>query len=293
MTESQNWDAILQDPVAHGVSKAEAERIRGEQVIAPAAHLLHARGHDHSAALMLDGQGITFENHYADGSGSWSDPYTFKTEAILDVESFLLARFTDERLAEITSALDTVRDHSGGGVNFVRVREVLPKVGEGWRQQLARDLAAERPSNQANRVRLEPTRVTRDGLFLTNQEENKVYTVLREVQESLPDNDTLLIAPLPGVRIPDHTYWPDFLIAYKGRAGVIEVDGPHHHGRRVADASRERLLRNAGIRHIDRIAVEDLATKPGGEKFVRDFLARLTAAWPDGPGGHSVPPLKG
>lgn len=62
--------------------------------------------------------------------------------------------------------------------------------------------------------------------------------------------------------------------------GVIEVDGPHHHGRRGADANRERLLLNAGVRHVGRIVVEDLAEKADVEKWVRDFLVRLTA-WTD------------
>ena len=38
-------------------------------------------------------------------------------------------------------------------------------------------------------------------------------------------------------------------MTYRGRAGVIEVDGPHHASphRRASDLSREKRLRSAGI----------------------------------------------
>ncbi|ADB76076.1 hypothetical protein [Geodermatophilus obscurus] len=155
-------------------------------------------------------------------------------------------------------------------------------VGDDWREQLARDLAAEPPSNQGQRVRLDPARRMQDGLYVTNVEEEKVYRVLREVQASLAERDgeTFLIAPLPGVFMPpNHTWHLDFLLTYGGRAGVIEVDGPHHRreGRRAADASRDHLLELAGIRKVGRIVVEDVTKKHEVERFVRDFLKRLTA----------------
>jgi Protein of unknown function (DUF3102) len=45
----------------------------------------------------------------------------------------------------------------------------------------------------------------------------------------------------------------DFLVCYKGKLGILEVDGPFHTScRRVEEQERERLFRNHGIRVIER-----------------------------------------
>ncbi|MFF3326245.1 hypothetical protein [Streptomyces sp. NPDC002889] len=86
------------------------------------------------------------------------------------------------------------------------------------------------------------------------------------------------------MRVVRHIFEPDLLVTYKGRTGVIEIDDPHDKGRRSDDASRERLLRNASIKHIDRIDVRDSTTKAEVEKFVETFLKHLTAC----AGSHGV-----
>jgi hypothetical protein len=226
---------------------------------------------------MLDVQALALSFHWADSSGGFGSDDGYN-EAVLDVESFMVPRVTSERLAEIEDALNVVQDHERrSAVKQIRIREVLPVVGEGWREQPMQDLSAERPNNQARKVRLEPHRRTADGLFLTNLEEEKVYAVLRDVQQRLK-GDTVLLAPLPGVRVRETTLTPDFLIMYKGRVGVIEVDGPQHHGRFGADATRDRLLYPAGVKYVGHLLVEDLRSRESVEAFVEDFLRRLIAA---------------
>jgi very-short-patch-repair endonuclease len=61
------------------------------------------------------------------------------------------------------------------------------------------------------------------------------------------------------------------------RAGVIEVDGPHHGkpGRASSDSSRDSLMINAGVEWVSRLDVRDVHSKAEVEKFVDTFLARL------------------
>lgn len=73
------------------------------------------------------------------------------------------------------------------------------------------------------------------------------------------------------------TYEPDFLITYRGCAGVIEVGGPHHAERVSNGRSRERLLWNAGVKHIDRLDVRDIGSREEGGKVVTNVLKRLVA----------------
>ncbi|GAA4758052.1 hypothetical protein GCM10023328_47370 [Modestobacter marinus] len=276
MTTEQppTWEQILNDPVAYGYSEGDAERIRGERTIGQVASLLHSRGQDSSAALMLDVQFLTIQRRYGENWGDDDSEFV----AILDIESYVVPRFNQECRAQIESALDVVRDHEGAPqVNDIRIREVIPTVGARWREGLMRDLVAEQPNNQARKVRLEPTHITEDGLFFTNNEEYRVYAVLKDIQRDLPAGDTILIAPLPGARARGTTMTPDFLVAYRGRVGVIEVDGPKHDGRFGADAQRDRLVQNAGVRVVAHILVEDLRSRENVEILVRDFLHRLIA----------------
>lgn len=62
----------------------------------------------------------------------------------------------------------------------------------------------------------------------TNQYEQRVYQVLKQRQAALTDFETIGIMPLGGMRVGKRVLEPDFLITYRGRAAVIEVDGPHH-----------------------------------------------------------------
>lgn len=96
----------------------------------------------------------------------------------------------------------------------------------------------------------------------------------KETHRTLESN----IFPLPGGRVDSNsTIEPDFLVTYRGRAGVIEVDGPHHASphRRASDLSREKRLRSAGIAHVDRIDVRETTTKAEVEALVDTFLLRL------------------
>lgn len=129
-------------------------------------------------------------------------------------------------------------------------------------------------------MRVGPRHPEADGLHFASDAEHKVYAVLKAKQESLPAEDTLGIAPLPGLRVRQHTFEPGLLVLYQGRAGVIEVDGPHHTGRRAADASREGLLRNAGVAHVDRIDVRGTTSRADVEQFIeRGTLTAPSRYW--------------
>ncbi|MFD7917257.1 hypothetical protein ACFV30_42415 [Streptomyces sp. NPDC059752] len=162
----------------------------------------------------------------------------------------------------------------GETVDHIQVVPSVPEVSADWRKQL-RTASGPRPTNQGRQVRLEPQHPMEDRLHFTNQWEHGVYQVLKEQQARLPANETIGIMPLSAMRVRGYTYEPDFLVTYRGRAGVIEIDGPHHKDRASADKSRERLLRHAGVHYVDRPDVRDTKAKSEVETFVSDFLKQL------------------
>ncbi|MEU5121195.1 hypothetical protein [Streptomyces asoensis] len=247
-----------------------------DEVIGAASVLLVQRGYREAAALMLDVTNVWIERHTVhEDSMSFSYERDCQ-EVIMELEPRLLPN-SGYLLNHIRSAFEAVGAGSGRSIEEVSVREVIPRVGPNWREQLARELNGGRRTNQARKVRFEPQHPTEDGLHFTNEWEHRVYQVLKERQAVMPDNDTIGVMPLGALRVPGHTFEPDFLITYRGRVGVIEIDGPHHKARASADRSRDRLFKHAGVRDVDRLCVEDSTTKDEVDKFVTDFLKHLAS----------------
>lgn len=262
----RSLDAMLAD--SKELEPDEVDRLRGEQVLGAAAILLHRQGDATAAETAADVTSvrlILWDSEFGQ--------YSYKAQ--LEVEPHLFSRFTDEVVERIADAMNSVlaRDPNQR-VGHVQIVPTIPAVSVDWRKQL-RSATGPQPSNQARKPRLEPQHPTEDGLHFTNQWEHGVYKVLKEQQLGLPDNETIGILPLGGMRVRGHTFEPDILVTYRGRAGVIEIDGPHHKGRASNDKSRERLLRHAGVHYVDRLDVRDTTTRSEVEKFVADFLKQL------------------
>jgi hypothetical protein len=64
---------------------------------------------------------------------------------------------------------------------------------------------------------------------------------------------------------------PDFLVCYRGRWGILEVDGPHH--RAADDHERDRLFRLHGILVVERF--ESSECFENAERVVQQFLYLL------------------
>ncbi|MGW9494829.1 hypothetical protein ACWG5P_10630 [Streptomyces prasinus] len=250
------------------------DELSDDEVIGAASLLLAQRGHRQAAALMLDATSVRIERYTVhEDSMSFSYDREYQ-EVILELEPHLIHN-TGYLLKDIKSAFETVGAGCERSIEDVQIREVIPRVGPNWRDQLVRELKGGQQTNQARKIRLEPRHPMEDGLHFTNEWEHRVYLVLKEHQARLPHNDSIGIMPLGALRVPGHTFEPDFLITFRGRVGVIEVDGPHHKGRASADRSRDRLFKHAGVRDVDRLCVEDSTTKEEVEKFVIDFLKHL------------------
>uniref|UniRef100_A0A8D3WMJ6 DUF559 domain-containing protein n=2 Tax=Streptomyces TaxID=1883 RepID=A0A8D3WMJ6_STRFA len=246
----------------------------GEHLLAAAATLLYQQGDTEAA--------ITATDVLAVDMSLWnSDEYEpDEYRMYFTVEPQLVDQFTDQVVARIVDGIHAVMPRRGCAVRIesIEVCPVVPVPSMDWRKQL-RTANGPTPTNQARKVRLEPRdqHPIQDDLHFTNEWEHGLYQVLKARQATLPDNETIGIMPLGKMRLLGSTREPDFLITYKGRAGVIEVDGPHHGkpGRASSDHSRDNLMIHAGVEWVSRLDVQDVGTKAEVEKFVDNFLARL------------------
>ncbi len=262
--KADTYREILADPFLDG---AEKVRTMGESTVAHAVTLLLQRGDRETAALILDVESIKVE--FDREHQSW--------DLWLEVAPEHYPRFTPDWSSRFSDACEVISRRLDYYEFFVAVRETLPEVGPTWREQLHQQMTStRRPTNQGRRARTEPPRFLEDFLAFTNQGEQTVYHALRQIQEKdLPSEETIGIYPLAGGRIPGRTWEPDFLVTYRGRAGVLEVDGPHHNSRRALDTTREHLLRDAGIAFVDRITVEAVESPAELNASLRRFLRRL------------------
>jgi hypothetical protein len=262
---SRSLDDLLAN--SQGLSESEMAKLRDERIHAVTAILLHQQGNMDASQLLTEVAAFSLDYQETD----WNIEYY---DAILDVEPHVTERFSEEIQNRILETLNEVAEREVFNISKLRVRALLPKATVDWKREL-KSAQGPQSTNQARKARLEPRNPAEDGLIFTNEWEHRVYTILKERQAELPDNDTIGIMPLGAIKVRDHVFEPDFLISYRGFAGIIEIDGPHHKKRISDDKSRERLLRNCGIKYIDRLDVQDTTKRPEVEKFVTDFLRHL------------------
>ncbi|MGQ4374785.1 hypothetical protein ACN6K9_001656 [Streptomyces sp. SAS_267] len=247
----------------------EAARHTLHRVLAQTAFLMHEQGNSQAAALLTDVEDV--ELVPGNRFGEWQD-------AVLIVPPYLVPRFTETVTAAIRPVFEHVAGRHGLEIGGVTAAPALPDIGDDWRRILQERLAKGAASNQASRTRAKGVApgFSREGFVFDSREEVLVYEALKRVQAALPEESTISIFPLPMGRVGVGNAWtPDFLVTVAGRVGIIEVDGPHHHKRFAADATRDRHWRNSGIVHIERILVEETSADIDLDALVRQFLTRL------------------
>jgi hypothetical protein len=129
-------------------------------------------------------------------------------------------------------------------IRFVICEHAMETVGDenqDWRTEFA-SLSNE-ISNQALFDFANKPKYKKDGLNFRSKTEIKIYETL--VQRGL------LIFPLPVAVLgnPKVKREPDFVIAYKGKIGILEIHGEMWHPPETAakEAERRRSLRNLGV----------------------------------------------
>lgn len=248
--------------------------------VGTAAELLAMRGDGMAAALLLDVKDLgltTIENAWLVWEMEWWNNVTtdYIETAVLQVDPASMDRFTDEIRERVLGALNEALILDGRRVERLIVAPA--PADEGWRQRLEKRLG-HGPTNQA-RLRPIPEHCPKeDGLYFRSAAELDVYRALKRALANREQGESIAIAPNAAIRVRETTWEIDFLVTFKGRAGVIEVDGPYHRGRRAPDRDRERILEDSGVYFVERITVEDTNEPNKLDAIVWRFLQRLGSA---------------
>jgi hypothetical protein len=244
-----------------------AQEERDKELYTTVVLLVNLNQHE-AASLLAEGRLLDFEWGSAYDEDFWV--------AMVELSVEQLSRVTDELTNQILDALNTV--HRNDGYSYIGQVRWLPALITGDPRTFVRETCEAGPSNQAALAPLGPKSPTCDRLRFRDSAEVMIYEALKRCQALKAVQDphgNLLILPNPGARRHGQTIEPDFAVAYRGRIGVIEVDGCSHRGRRAADRSRDRLLEDAGIAYVDRVTAEDVKDADSAWNFVVRFLKRL------------------
>lgn len=261
---ARSYEEIINDS---WITDEEKKRVMADSLLGHMAALLCQRGDSEHLNLLLRVRSVVIEHDY----DSQTD------DLWLELDPGDEAAFTSEARERLKDVFERVSNRLCYGVTWIGFRETLPEVGPDWRQRLQEMMSADRPTNHARRSVPEKTQWLQDRLAFTNAGELRVYQALKHMQEKeLPAEETISIFPLPYGRVPGHTWEPDLLVAYRGRLGVLEIDGPNHRTRRAMDTTRDHFLRDAGVAYVDRISVEAIENPEELSTTLKRFLRRLS-----------------
>lgn len=131
---------------------------------------------------------------------------------------------------------ESVAPPPAADVGAVHARIRLDPVEAGWREAAYASLKGGSP-NQGNLV--SQGAITYNGRFYRSRDET---LIAREL-----DRRAILFFPLPSASRASVLKEPDFVIVYKGRVGVLEVDGAYHTGRAADDHKRDLFFEQSGM----------------------------------------------
>ncbi len=244
---------------------AEALAWLADRALGTAVDVLDARGDVETAGLLAFSD-LTYRCRDRD--------FGIYYCAVLTVEPALLDFFNDERCRIVLDTLQAVHR----GQDDIEITELVaaPRMVEGdWRTE--RRIRHSSPPDRQPSSTLAPASPSlpppKDGAEVI------VFNAFRQVRADLPAHDTLVLGMNTRLQLPNGSIAEvDDLVFRKGRVGVVEIDGgTHRRGNRyAADASRDQLLRDAGI-HVERVCAEDVSNPREVEALVKKVLTRLAA----------------
>jgi hypothetical protein len=234
-------------------------------IIGTAVEALLEDGDEQAAVLLLD---VLDWRPIYPGEGSW-------VTVVLSAPRWQHDRFTPEIRDRILKAIQDPAAVEGLWVTEIQLE--APLAQPGWRER-AEERLRQGPSNQAVIGPPPRTWPTEDRLRFRDAGELAVYRALKRAQAALPPHESLTILPNPGARTRAESTWePDFVVAYKNRVGIIQVDGSTHQGRAAADKTKDRFFEDCGIAYVDRWVVEDTTDDAVLDDLVERFLGRLAS----------------
>jgi hypothetical protein len=145
----------------------------------------------------------------------------------------------------------------------------------GWRRNAQDYLTGQGVNNQGNVYTTNRPRIVHDELFFRTQSEANVHDAL--LRRRIPFMPLPVVMRADGSKRPDtmnRRIEPDFVMLYKGKMVVVEIDGGSHAETPVAAHERVKFLVEAGAL-VERIDTDRCKDTEGAALVVADLLKTL------------------
>ncbi len=232
----------------------ERERLKRERMLSAAVRAFIAEDDINLALALLDAE--------IDRLYPW-DELTWVVPLLVPAESYQYINGVNDQTERLWNVFAGLVPH-GKGLKWVEVRVKLEDVQPDWRDQVRAGLEGG-ATNQGVPIGTSPI-YTYQGLNYRSKTEIKIAEELT--------SRGILFFPNSRASRSAVVLEPDFLIVHQGRMGIIEVDGPTHHGKAAEDHKRDLFFQQPGILLVKHFTAADCYNNP---KLVVDtFLGLLT-----------------
>ncbi|GHO75592.1 hypothetical protein KSD_33630 [Ktedonobacter sp. SOSP1-85] len=150
---------------------------------------------------------------------------------------------------------------------YVSAKIAYPDLGIDWEAKLLEAIQERKSPNQCKPINNTPTHEWKGtGLHFRSPVEIQIAEELDKLGILFFPNCMARLGG-PHQRINRE---PDFLVCYKGKWGIIDIDGATYHTSAAKDHNRDRLFKIHGIRVCERYEAKRCMEEP--DKVVKEFL---------------------
>lgn len=240
------------------------EKLENEKILAAAVRYLLQGDNKVAASLLMRSE---IERHYYD---EYEDAWVVELRGTRQLYDVIEREPRNPLGKEVSSAIfASLPVYAGGNTGIViNVRMALVEVDLDWRAKLLAEVETGVALNQ-NVYQKQPF-VWRNIRF-SSEPEVKIAEALERAGIMYIPN-CLVRAGSPEEMV---SRFPDFLICFDGKWGILEVDGQkYHQGRATEDHERSRIIeRHGGIAYLTRFDYRRCMDDPDG--VIKDFIEVL------------------
>ncbi|HEX2906827.1 MAG TPA: hypothetical protein VHO69_08205 [Phototrophicaceae bacterium] len=256
---------------------------RDEKFLANAVHYLLSKGQSDFARLLLTCELVVSAEHYSHpddqdgdydftgvflrGSPEFYDKYTNDLNDIYPPDSDAYTRPSQEDGAFRSAIRTAFRAVLGEEYFEIRVAVGLIEIDLDWRTRLfVENETQEQVGNQNSYAK---TPLVWSGMRFNSKGEIAIAQALERLGVMYFPNCLARV----GSRDNRQTRFPDFLVCYRGKWGILEIDGATYHTPSSATDDHERrrqIEQHGGISYFDRFKHSRCVNEP--DKVVKEFL---------------------
>jgi len=242
-----------------------------EKLLASAVQFLVQGEDDEAASILL---ACELDVQFTGNADHWTGIAIYDLRAVVAGPRPAYDILTGDRDHPVRKAMETaIRAVTPDRtyVSDIVPRAALIDIGPDWRSEMVDIVRGKSIHNQGNIIQGKPVHLWQHLRFRSPPE--------IRIAEALDAIEGVVFFPNCMGRLMGDDGWrvnrePDFLVCYRGKWGILEIDGMAYHASAAKDHDRDRLFRSQGIKVVEHFdATESYETpKSVVDKFLKILM---------------------